>query len=245
MDDKSNSYQKTKEMPPLRELAKKLHPESYGAESESSKAKGKRPEVRDEEAPQPSSLEASVKPTGKRPEAREVETPQSSKAKGKRPEARQEGTQSSKAKGKRPEARDEVTPQSSGLGGGVKPKPSKEGLRHAQLVDYYLLQHHGSKAKQNETDEASVYSATKERAEPLSRKRKSREAEVSHSGDSESRASTAGNGRKDDSYAGNKASAKAKSSGPKKSPAKVSDPPVGSSSGGSKDPSTRLEAGNR
>lgn len=156
MDDKLNSYHFTKEMPSLKELAKKLHPEIFSAESDSSKAKGKRPE------------------------AKEVETPQSLKA-----------------KGKRPETREAETPPSSGLGAGVKLKSSREGLRHAQRVDYYILQHHESKAKQNEEDEASVYSATKERAEPLSRKRKSREAEVSHSNDSESRVSTAGNGRKD------------------------------------------------
>lgn len=174
MDDKLNSYHFTKEMPSLKELAKKLHPEIFSAESDSSKAKGKRPE------------------------AKEVETPQSSKAKGKRPEAREEERpQSLKAKGKRPETREAETPPSSGLGAGIKLKPSREGLRHAQRVDYYILQHHESKAKQNEEDEASVYSATKERAEPLSRKRKSREAEVSHSNDSESRVSTAGNGRKD------------------------------------------------
>lgn len=215
-------------MQPHREPDKKLHPKSQGAESESSKAKGKRPEVREEEIPQ-----AGVKPTGKRPEAREVETPQTSKAK----RNRLENPQSSKAKGKRPEAREEVKPQSSSLGAGVKPKPSEDALRHAQLVDYYLQQYHESQAKQDEAVEASVYSATKERAEPLSRKTKAREAEVSHSNDSEFRASTAGNGSKDVLYAGNGASAKAISSGSKKSPAKVSDPPVGSSSERSKDPS--------
>ena len=165
MDDKLNSYHFTKEIPSLKELAKKLHPDKFGAESDSSKAKGKRPEAKEEERPQ-----------------------------------------SLKAKGKRPETREAETPPSSGLGARVKLKPSKESLRHAQRVDYYILQHHESKAKlqhheskakQNEEDEASVYSATKERAEPLSRKRKSREAEASHSNDSESRVSTAGNGRKD------------------------------------------------
>lgn len=209
MDDKSNSYHFSKEMPSLKEVTKKLHSESFGAESDSSKAKGKRPEVREEETPQ-----------------------------------------SSKAKGKRPKAREAEVPPYSGLGVRVKPKPREDSLRHPQLVDYYILQHHESKAKQNEedeasVDEASVHFATKERTEPLLRKRKSREAEVSHCNDSESRVSTAGNGRQDVSYAGNEARAKAKSSGSKESPAKVSDPSMGSSNGGSEDPSMGLGAGDR
>ena len=65
MGDQMNSYQKCKKMPPLEEPAKKLHPETYGAESESSKAKGKRPEEREEQSTQSSGLDASTKRTAK------------------------------------------------------------------------------------------------------------------------------------------------------------------------------------
>ena len=41
MENYRNSYASTKRMPPLKEVAKKLHPEGFGEESETLKDKGK------------------------------------------------------------------------------------------------------------------------------------------------------------------------------------------------------------
>ena len=158
MDIYRNSYKSTKRMPPLKETAKKLHPDDFGEESETSndrrkrKGKGKEKVAHQQEEEntgiQSLTLGASAKPTPQKPGSRH----------------------SKRVDFYLNQYRDEMAGQDK------DEEEGKEEEEHEEVEG----------EEKEEGEEGAGYPGVSERAEPLSRKRSFGEADFHPSDESES-----------------------------------------------------------
>ena len=152
-------------MPPLKEVANKLQPESFVKESETSKAKGKRAKVQEEETTQSSGQGASAKPRRQNADARHAQIVESL------------------IQQYHDETAGQVEEEETGVGEG-EGEGEEEGEEEGERED------EGEEEREEEGEEEgeeAAYSSLNKKAEPLSRKRSFGEAEFTPSDDFVSR----------------------------------------------------------